>query len=42
MLNPMVYDVEFQDGTIIEYAADVIAENMLTQVDEYGYTLTLM
>ena len=32
----IAYDVELPDGTIREYAANVIAENMLTQVDEDG------
>ena len=35
-LNSIVYDVELPDGTIREYAANVITENMLTQVDEDG------
>ena len=42
MLNSIAYDVGFPYGTIREYAAGFIAENMLTQVDEDGYTLTLM
>ena len=42
MLNSMVYDVDFLDGTIREYAVNIISENMLTQVDEYVYILTLM
>ena len=41
-LNSIVYDVEFPDGTIREYAANVIAENMLTEVDEHGFSLSLM
>ena len=41
-LNSILYDVEFPDGTIREYAANVIAENMLTQVDEDGSSLSLM
>ena len=32
-LNTMIYEVEFPDGELKEYAANVIAENMLTQVD---------
>ena len=35
-LNTMVYDVEFPDGTIKEYAANIIAENMFAQVDPQG------
>lgn len=38
----MVYEVEFQDGTVKEYSANIIAENMLTQVDSDGYTITMM
>ena len=32
-LNSIIYDVEFNDGTVKEYSANVIAENMLTQVE---------
>ena len=32
----MVYDVEFPDGAVKEYAANVIAENMYAQVDPNG------
>jgi hypothetical protein len=42
MLNSIVYDVEFPDGQVLEYSANVIAENMLTQVDSDGYSLSLM
>ena len=41
-LNSIVYDVEFPAGKIREYAANVIAENILTQVDEDGFSLSLM
>eukprot|EP00980_Cylindrotheca_fusiformis_P014396 scaffold3830_cov85-Cylindrotheca_fusiformis.AAC.8 len=41
-LNSMVYEVEFSDGQVKEYAANVIAENMLTQVDSDGYSTTIM
>ena len=41
-LNSIVYECEFNDGTIREYAANLIAENMLTQVDEDGFSITLM
>ena len=41
-MNSIVYDVEFPDGTVKEYSANVIAENMLTQVDSDGFTLTMM
>ena len=35
-LNKLVYDVEFPDGAVKPYAANVIAENLLTQVDPKG------
>ena len=41
-LNTITYDVEFSDGQIKEYGANIIAENMLTQVDLDGYSLSLM
>lgn len=41
-LNSMIYEVEFSDGQVKEYAANVIAENMLRQVDHEGYSTTLM
>lgn len=37
MLNSMMYEVEFLDGLVREYAANVIAENMITQVDQDGF-----
>ena len=41
-LNSMIYEVEFPDGQVKEYAANVIAENMLTQVDAEGYSTTML
>jgi hypothetical protein len=41
-LNSMIYEVEFPDGQCKEYAANIIAENMLTQVDSDGYSITMM
>jgi hypothetical protein len=35
-LNTLVYEVEFPDGAIKEYAANTIAENILYQVDSEG------
>ena len=37
-LNSIIYDMEFPDGQVKEYAANIIAENMLTQVDSDGMT----
>lgn len=42
VLNSVVYEVEFPDGQVKEYSANVIAENMLTQVDSEGFSTTLM
>ena len=41
-LNTVTYDVEFSDGQVKEYGTNIIAENMLTQVDSDGYSLSLM
>ena len=37
-----MYDVEFPDGTIKHYAANVIAENVLAQVDSSDYHSQLL
>ena len=37
MLNSLVYDVEFPDGVAKQYAANVIAENVLSQIDSSGH-----
>eukprot|EP00957_Ditylum_brightwellii_P030317 2296053-Ditylum_brightwellii.AAC.1 len=42
MLNSAVYEVEFPGGKVKEYAANVIAKNMLTQVDFEGFTTTMI
>jgi len=36
-LNTAVYDVEFPDGAVKQYSANVIAENMYSQVDIDGH-----
>jgi hypothetical protein len=41
-LNTMIYEVAFPDGQLKELAANVVAENMLTQVDSDGFSLTMM
>eukprot|EP00957_Ditylum_brightwellii_P053305 4041156-Ditylum_brightwellii.AAC.1 len=38
----MVYDVEFPNGQIKDYAANVIAENIITQVDLDGLSTTML
>jgi hypothetical protein len=42
VLNSMIYDLEFPDGNIMEYAANMLAENMLSQLDPYGYNTILL
>ena len=42
IMNTVVYEVEFPDGQVKEYAANVIADNILRQVDHEGYSTTLM
>ena len=39
IINKMTYDVDFPEGEIREYAANVIAENILSQVDSEGFTV---
>ena len=41
-LNSIMYEVELVDGRIKEYGVNIIAENMLTQVDSDGFSLMLM
>ena len=41
-LNTLMYDVEFPDGEIREYAANVIMENIYSQVDVEGYRYQLL
>eukprot|EP00957_Ditylum_brightwellii_P041770 3163115-Ditylum_brightwellii.AAC.1 len=42
MLNSTIYKVGFPDGEVKEYVANVIAENMLMQVDYEGFNTTMM
>ena len=41
-LNTLIYDVKFPDGAFKQYAANVIAENVLMQVDSNGYNSCLL
>ena len=41
-LNTITYNVEFSNGQVKEYGTNIIAVNMLTQVDSDGYSLSLM
>eukprot|EP00957_Ditylum_brightwellii_P036978 2799777-Ditylum_brightwellii.AAC.1 len=38
----MVYEVEFRDGQFKDYAANVITENIITQVDFDGLSITML
>ena len=42
ILNTMIYDVEFPDGEVREYSANIIAENMYSQVDSDDFAHTLL
>ena len=42
LLNTLIYDVQFPDGTVKNYAANVIAENMYSQVDADGHAHALL
>ena len=41
-LNNQVYDVLFPDGSIEQYSANIIAENIFSQVDSEGYKYQLI
>jgi len=42
ILNTQIYDVMFPDGSVKQYAANIIAENIFAQIDEYGYRYQLL
>eukprot|EP00957_Ditylum_brightwellii_P122403 9333716-Ditylum_brightwellii.AAC.1 len=42
MLNFTVYEVEFSDGKVKEYEANVITKNMLMQVDFEEFTTSMI
>ena len=37
LLNTLMYDIELPNGDVIKYAANIIAVNLLAQVDPEGY-----
>ena len=41
-LNSEIFKVEFIDGQVKEYGVNIIAENVLSQVDSNAYSLMLM
>jgi hypothetical protein len=42
ILDTHIYEVVFPDGHILEYATDVIAENILAMVHEEGYETAIL
>ena len=42
MLNYMIYEVYFPRGQVKEYETKVITKNMLSQVDNKGYSFTIV
>lgn len=40
--STLLYDVVLPDGQVKEYSANLVAENILSQVDDDGYSMTLM
>ena len=42
LLNTLVYDVQFQDGTVKRYGSSTIAENILSQCDLDGLCTNAM
>ena len=42
MLNTIMYEVEFDDGQVKEYGAPAIAKNILSQVDDDGFSSPLL
>ena len=41
-LNTITYDIEFSDGQVKEYGANIISKNMFIQVNLDGYSLSLI
>ena len=41
IFNTLVYDVRFPEGEVKEYSFNVIAENILSQIGDEGFTLTV-
>ena len=42
MLNYIIYELEFHDGQVKYYATNVITDNMLSNVDEEGHSVTIV
>ena len=42
MFNSMIYEVEFPFGEVEDYASNFICVIILSQVDDKGYSVTLI
>ena len=42
ILNTVLYDVQFPDSAIKPYSENLMQDNILMQVDAYGYHLQLL
>ena len=42
LLDSSVYEVEFEDGAVERYHANIIAEHIYSQVDQDGYGRALL
>jgi hypothetical protein len=42
ILDTRVFEVEFDDGVVLEYAANIIAENLYSQVNQEGHRFILL
>ena len=42
LLNSHIYEVEFPDGEVKEFAANILAENCMSQVDSSGHHSQLL
>jgi hypothetical protein len=42
IMNSIVYEVEFPDGALKEYAANILSDNLLSQVAHKGYSIVMM
>ena len=42
MLDSRVYDLEYSDGSLDAFTANIIAENILSQVDDQGHRQSIM
>ena len=41
-LNTMMYEIEFDDGNVKEYEATMMADDFLAQVDDDGFSTSMM